>query len=173
MTDVESSVPRRSNVRPNNPYASVSMHSHSRWNPINFLWRTLWMSVSLHFLHLMDTYHTIMHSPEVSHEWFKIGIAASIALFSIKAYVEMYNGKLLKREVSYEALPQLTHAAIFFIFLSGISFHIAIWPVYGAKSMVIMFLLGAFLLNFCLMFPTIVQNFVAIILFTFFLQEYQ
>lgn len=131
------------------------------------------MGGSLHFLDMMDTYHTIMHSSEVSHQWFKIGLAASIALFSIKAYVELYTGRLQKREVSYEALPQLTHAAILLIFLSGISFHIAIWPVYGGKTMFVMFLVGAFLLNFCLMFPTIVQNIVAIVLLTFFLQEYQ
>jgi len=121
----------------------------------------------------MDAYHTILHSPYVSHQWFKVGLSASIALFSIKAYVEMYTGKLKKREVSYKALPRLTHAAIVFIFLSGIAFHISLWPVYGAQSMFIMFLVGAFLLNFCLMFPTIIQNVVAIVLLTFFLQEYQ
>mmetsp|Transcript_9736 Transcript_9736/g.29014 ORF Transcript_9736/g.29014 Transcript_9736/m.29014 type:complete len:173 (-) Transcript_9736:403-921(-) len=171
MTDVESSGPSRGNSRPNNPY-SDSARSSSRWDPINVLWRTLCIGVSLHLLHHMDAYHTIMHSPEVSHEWFKVGLAASIALFSIKGYVEMYTGKLKKQEVSYKTVPQLTHAAIFFIFLSGIAFHIALWPVYGAKSMFIMFLVGAVLLNFCLMFPTMVQNIVAIVLFTFFLQEY-
>eukprot|EP00536_Pseudo-nitzschia_multiseries_P001120 jgi/Psemu1/180302/e_gw1.14.304.1 len=149
------------------------MNSNSRWNPINLLWRMLWIGGSLERLYRMNTYHTIMHSPEVSHEWFKVGLAASIALFSIKAYVELYTGKLRKQEVSYKALPQLTHAAILLIFLSGIAFHIAIWPVYGAKSMFIMFLVGAFLLNFCLMFPTIVQNIVAMVVLTFFLQEYQ
>ena len=85
----------------------------------------------------------------------------------------MYTGKLQKQEVSYKALPQLTHAAILLIFLSGIAFHIALWPVYGGQSMFVMFLVGAFLLNFCLMFPTIVQNLVAFAMLTFFIQEYQ
>ena len=102
-----------------------------------------------------------------------IALSFSTALFSLKAYVEMYTGKLHKQEVSYKALPQLTHAAILLICLSGMSFHIALWPVYGAQSMFVMFLVGAFLLNFCLMFPTIVQNIVAFALFTFFIQEYQ
>lgn len=95
------------------------------------------------------------------------------ALFSIKVYVEMYTGKLQKKEVSYKALPQLTHAAIVLILISGIAFHIAIWPVYGGQSMFVMFLVGAFLLNFCMMFPTIFQNIVALGLLTFFLQEYK
>ena len=85
----------------------------------------------------------------------------------------MYTGKLHKREVSYKAIPQLTHAAILLICLSGIAFHIALWPVYGGQSMFVMFLVGTFLLNFCVMFPTIVQNIVAFALFTFFIQEYQ
>jgi len=121
----------------------------------------------------MEAYQTIMHSPDISHEWFKVGLAASIALLTLKAYVEMYTGKLQKKEVSYKAIPRLTHAAIFLIFLSGIAFHVALWPVYGGQSMFVMFLVGAFLLNFCLMFPTIVQNIVAFALLTFFIQEYQ
>lgn len=131
------------------------------------------MGGSIYFLDRMNAYHTIIHSPDVSHQWFKVGLAASLALFSIKAYVEMYTGKLQKQEVSYKALPDLTHAAILLIFLSGIAFHIALWPVYGGQSMFVMFLVGAFLLNFCLMFPTIVQNLVAFAMMTFFIQEYQ
>jgi len=149
------------------------MPVRGRWHPINAISRSLWMGGSLYFLDRMDTYHNIMHSPNISHEWFKAGLAASIALFSIKAYVEMYTGKLQKQEVSYKALPQLTHAAILLILLSGIAFHVSLWPVYGSQSMVIMFLVGAFLLNFCLMFPTVVQNLVALVVLTFFLQEYQ
>ena len=97
----------------------------------------------------------------------------SAALFSLKAYVEMYTGKLQKKEVSYKSIPQITHAAILLIFVSGIAFHVALWPVYGANSMFVMFLVGAFLLNFCLMFPTIVQNVVGLGLLTFFIQEYK
>ena len=94
-------------------------------------------------------------------------------MVSLKAYVEMYTGKLKKQEVSYKTIPHLTHAAIILILLSGITFHIALWPAYGGQSMFIMFLVGAFLLNFCLLFPTIIQNIVAFALLTFFIQEYQ
>jgi hypothetical protein len=59
------------------------------------------------------------------------------------------------------------------ILLSGIAFHAALWPEFGGNSMFIMFLVGAFLFNFCLMFPTIVQNLVAFVVLTFFIQEYQ
>ena len=91
----------------------------------------------------------------------------------VKAYVELYTGKLQKKEVSYKTMPQSTHAAIILICLSGLAFHIALWPAYGGESMFVMFLVGTFLLNFCLMFPTIIQNMVAVVALTFFLQEYQ
>jgi len=85
----------------------------------------------------------------------------------------MYTGKLQKKEVSYKTLPQSTHAAIGLIFFTGISFNIALWPVYGGNSMFVMFLVGTFLINFCLMFPTIAQNLIAFGVLTFFIQEYQ
>ena len=39
--------------------------------------------------------------------------------------------------------------------------------------MLIMFLVGVFLLNFCLLFPTYVQNIAAFAILTFFIQEYK
>ena len=95
------------------------------------------------------------------------------ALLFVKAYVEIYAGKLMKQEVSYKTYPQSTHTVMALILVSSISFHIALWPEFGALSMLIMFLLGMFLLNFCLLMPTYVQNLVAFVLITFFLQEYQ
>ncbi len=95
------------------------------------------------------------------------------ALLSLKAYVEMYNGKIQKKEITYKSIPQITHAAIALLLLSGFAFHIALWPVYGGESMFVMFLVGTFLLNFCLLFPTIIQNLVGFALLTFFIQEYQ
>lgn len=131
------------------------------------------MGGSLYFLEQMNTYHEIIHSPLISHQWFKVGLAASLALFSLKAYVEMYTGKMLKQEVSYKSIPQITHVAIVLLLLSGIAFHVALWPVYGGQSMFVMFLVGAFLLNFCLLFPTVIQNIVGFALLTFFIQEYK
>lgn len=171
MTDVETSAPPRTK-RPPNPYSQVNEGYH-RFHPANLLYRALWMGGSLYFLDKLNAYHQIMHSPLISHEWFKVGLAASLALFTLKVYVEMYNGKIQKKEISYKTIPQITHAAIALLLLSGSAFHIALWPQYGANSMFLMFLVGTFLLNFCLLFPTIVQNLVGFALLTFFIQEYQ
>mmetsp|Transcript_2601 Transcript_2601/g.4199 ORF Transcript_2601/g.4199 Transcript_2601/m.4199 type:complete len:173 (-) Transcript_2601:85-603(-) len=172
MTDVESR--QSAGVRLNNPYATGQpIPIRPRWHPLNVLQRGMWMLISVYVLHRMDTYTIVMTSPDVSHEWFKVGLAASIALLLVKAYVEMYTGRLQKKEVSYKTMPQSTHAAILLLCLSGLSFHLALWPVYGGKAMFIMFAVGIFLMNFCLMFPTIVQNIVAFAVLTFFLQVYK
>lgn len=175
MTDVESRPTGGKTPRLNNPYAPGQplppMRPH--WHPLNVLTRSLWMVGSLWVLHRMSTYDTLLKSPDIRHEWFKIGLAASIALLIVKAYVEMYTGKLQKKQVSYKTMPQSTHAAILLIILSGVAFHMALWPAYGGQSMMVMFAVSVFLLNFCLMFPTIVQNIAAFAVLTFFLQEYQ
>jgi uncharacterized membrane protein len=131
------------------------------------------MGGSLYVFHIMEAYSTIMTSPDISHEWFKLGLAASIALVSVKAYVELYTGKLQQKEVNYKTMPQSTHTAIALICISGIAFHVALWPVYGIRAMLIMLAVSIFLLHFCLLFPTIVQNLAAFAVLTFFLQEYQ
>lgn len=100
-------------------------------------------------------------------------VKITVALLFVKGYVEMYAGKLKKQKVSYKTFPQSTHAAIILILLSSLAFHIALWPAYGAKTMLIMFLFAMFLLQFCLLFPTYVQNFVAFLVLGFFLQEYK
>jgi uncharacterized membrane protein len=84
----------------------------------------------------------------------------------------MYAGKLKKEQVSYKNFPQSTHAVMVLLLLSSVAFHAALWPVYGVRSMLVMFLVGCFILNFCLLFPTYVQNLTAFVLLTFFLQEY-
>ena len=95
------------------------------------------------------------------------------ALLFVKGYVEIYAGKLKKQKVSYASFPRSTHVAILLILLSSLAYHIALWPAYGAKTMLIMFLFAMFLLHFCLLFPTYVQNLVAFIVLGFFLQEYK
>ena len=114
-----------------------------------------------------------MKSPNVSHEWFKIGLASTVAILFLKAYVELYSGRLQKKEVKYDNFKQETHLVLILILWTSLSFHIALWGEYGSTSMVIMFLLGMFILNFCLLMPTSVQNVVAFGLITFFLQEYK
>jgi uncharacterized membrane protein len=91
----------------------------------------------------------------------------------VKGYVEMYAGKFQKQKVSYETFPRSTHSAIILILLSSLAYHFALWPAYGGITMLIMLLFSVFLLNFCLLFPTYVQNLAAFIVLTFFLQEYK
>ena len=85
----------------------------------------------------------------------------------------MYAGKLQKKQISYKTFPQTTHTVLVLLIASSIAFHKALWPVYHSASLLIMFLLGVFLLNFCLLFPTYIQNIAAFAILTFFLQEYK
>ena len=80
MTDVES---RQQQQQVNNPYNSSNAAGalqpiRSRYHPMNILSRGMWMSLSLYILHRMNVYTTIMTSPDISHEWFKVGLAASV-----------------------------------------------------------------------------------------------
>ena len=165
---------RRPNSSVNNPYAAgPEPNVLPTWHPINVLRRCFYMGISLYGLHHFRAYQTIMKSPNVSHEWFKIGLASTVAILFLKAYVELYSGRLQKKEVKYDNFKQETHIVLILILWTSLSFHIALWGEYGSTSMVIMFLLGMFILNFCLLMPTSVQNVVAFGLITFFLQEYK
>lgn len=95
------------------------------------------------------------------------------AILFVKSYVEMYAGKLKHQKVNYKNFRQSTHTVMLLILLSSIAFNIALWPVYGGNSMFIMFLVGCVILNFCLLFPTYVQNLTAFAILAFFLQEYK
>jgi hypothetical protein len=75
MADVEAST--RGSV--NNPYQGPP--TLPRWHPVNVLRKSFWMGSSIFGLDYFDTYSTIMTSPNVSHEWFKTGLAASIGTF--------------------------------------------------------------------------------------------
>lgn len=99
---------------------------------------------------------------------------SSIAVFGIKAYVEMYEGKIRKQTVNYENFPKSTHAIMVLFMVASLAFHISIWPAYGWNSIVILTVLVGYgvLLQFALMVPTYVQNIVGFVLLTFFLQEY-
>ena len=82
MTDVETSRPARIQTVPN-PYSQVNEGYH-RFHPVNLFYRTLWMGGSLYFLDKMKAYHEIMHSPLISHEWFKVGLAASLGKLEVQ-----------------------------------------------------------------------------------------
>jgi len=53
-------------------------------HPVNLLYRIGVMSASLYGLHEMDVFHQITRGPNVDHQWFKIGLAASVGEFSLR-----------------------------------------------------------------------------------------
>lgn len=131
------------------------------------------MGLSAWGLHYFQVYQAIMHSPNVDHEWFKIGLATSVAILALKVYVEMYAGKIQGQSVNYENFKSETHGVIFLILLSSLSFHVALWPAYGAKTILIMMLFGfGILIQYALLVPTYVQNLTGAVVMTFFIQEY-
>ena len=116
-----------------------------------------------------------MHHPKINHEWFKIGIATTIALLAVKAYVELYEGKMKDKKVEYENFKSATHWTILLILMSWISFHMALSPVYGTfKTLLIMIGVGfGVLIQAALFIPVWGQNGLSFILLTFFLQTYK
>ena len=96
------------------------------------------------------------------------------ALLSIKAYIEMYAGKLKKQTVNYKTFPQSTHAILLLLLLTTVCFHAALIPHFGwGNTFVVLNVFGfGILLPFALLVPTYVQNLVAVVLMTWFLQEY-
>lgn len=50
---------------------------------IDKLKRLIYVAISGYFLKRMAFYEIVMHSPHVSHEWFKIGLAASIGTLAL------------------------------------------------------------------------------------------
>jgi hypothetical protein len=65
----------------NNPYSNPIPTILPTWHPLNVMKRILYMGVALYAMNYFNAYQKIMHSPKVSHEWFKIGLAASVGTF--------------------------------------------------------------------------------------------
>jgi hypothetical protein len=93
----------------------------------------------------------------------------------IKAYMELYEGKMRKKKIEYNNYRNATHAVLILFFLATAAFHIALWNLYGGgKTILINILFGyGVLLQFMLMIPTWIQNAVAFVGLSFFLQQYQ
>ena len=143
------------------------------YHPINVLKRTGYIVFALVALHKLDALKAILRSPKVSHEWFKIGLAGSLAILSIKAYVELIAGKLQKQTVNYKNFRQTTHVVLILLIVTSLAFHVALWPHFGVTTFLVLFLVGVVLLQACLLIPTYGQNAVAAVAMTFFLQEYK
>jgi hypothetical protein len=77
MTDVESRQPIR------NPYAALGEPPRGLppRHPLNIFKRSTIVGACLFGLHKFKVYETVMYSPKVRHEWFKIGLAASVGEF--------------------------------------------------------------------------------------------
>lgn len=144
-------------------------------HPVNILYRASVLCGSLYILHIMDLFHKVLLSPDVKHEWIKVGLASAIAIAGIKAYMEIYEGKIKKRKIEYRSFKNGTHAVLFLFLLASFSFHIALWKSYGgARTILVMAVLGyGVLLQSSLLFPTWIQNAFTFVALTFFLQQYQ
>lgn len=144
-------------------------------HPLQMLKRGAIVGGTLYGLHELNVFHNIIHSPHISHTWFKAGLALSILIIALKAYVELYEGKTKKRKVEYENFRTATHAVIFLLLAAWVSFHMALSPVYGGlKSFFIMVAFGyGVLVHLALLVPVWGQNVISVVLLTFFLQQYQ
>lgn len=92
----------------------------------------------------------------------------------VKAYVELYEGRMKKQKVNYENFRQTTHAILFLWCLASLSFNIALWPHYGWNTPVLLsvFAFGVVLQFLLLVQNSYLQNAILFCCLTFFLQEY-
>mmetsp|Transcript_24211 Transcript_24211/g.52216 ORF Transcript_24211/g.52216 Transcript_24211/m.52216 type:complete len:184 (-) Transcript_24211:338-889(-) len=144
-------------------------------HPLQILKRSAIIGGTLYAMHDFNVFHNILYSPKVSHEWFKVGLAASIAVMALKGYVELYEGKKKNKKVEYDNFKSATHWTILLIMISWISFHLALSPLYGTfKTWIIMIGFGfGVLIQSALMIPVWGQNILSVVLMTFFLQMYK
>lgn len=80
MTDIEG--------RPlvENPYISGSNENNNLARKTSLLiQRFVYMGLSLYGLNHFNVYQVILHSPHVSHEWFKVGLAATIGAYLLNS----------------------------------------------------------------------------------------
>ena len=78
MTDIEG------NARPSavpNPYYSDPSSGHLQLaghDLFTIMKRLVYVGMSLYGLEHFNAYQVVLHSPHVSHEWFKIGLASTV-----------------------------------------------------------------------------------------------
>jgi hypothetical protein len=83
MTDVETSATRTDGSRPAipNPYNEQNlMPAH---HPLTVMKRIIYMAISAMALVHFKFYKTILHSPNIQHEWFKVGLATTVGEYFI------------------------------------------------------------------------------------------
>jgi len=181
--DVEESAPLRRRLA--TPQNNDDMGSRPKFpapppglparHPLQILKRSAIIAGTLYAMYEFKVFHNILHSPRVSHEWFKVGLATSIAIMGLKGYVELYEGKKRNKTIEYDNFRSATHWTILLVMLSWISFHMALSPVYGTfKTWIIMIGFGfGVLIQSALLIPVWGQNILSVVLMTFFLQMYK
>jgi hypothetical protein len=136
----------------------------------------LQLFAALYFMHYMEVFHAILRGAYVNHTAFQVGLAASVAAFFVKGYVELYEGKMRKQTIDYDNYPQTTHAIMMLILVAGIAYHAALWGQYGAFQTIAIVTVAwgyGVLLQFCIICPVYIQNVVGFVFFTFLLQQYK
>jgi hypothetical protein len=95
------------------------------------------------------------------------------ALLGIKAYLEIFEAKIMRKKVDYAHFRQTTHASIVLIVITSIAFNCALWKHYGINALIVLGLFGfGIILQLMLLVPAWIQNIAAFLALTFFLQEY-
>jgi hypothetical protein len=102
-----------------------------------------------------------------------ISLSNDTALLGIKAYVEIYEGRINKATVNFKTFPQSTHAALALLLLSSLAYHVALWPHYRWNTFIVLGLtfFGVMIPGILLM-PSWMQNIVSFAGLAFFLQQY-
>lgn len=159
----------------NNPYSSQTPSSLGAYHPITLLKRCLYMSISGYVLiRYFNLYNVILQSPHVRHQWFKVALALNVALLTVKAYVEVFEGRVRKSKVNYDNFKQTTHLTILLFVLTAVAYHYALWPHYHANTPIILgILFFGLLLQLMLVLPSWLQNLLSLVGLTVFLQQYQ
>lgn len=92
----------------------------------------------------------------------------------MKAYVEVYEGRMRKTKVDYDHFRQTTHASILLFLFSSLCYHIALWPHYHWNSILVLGIaFFGVVLQIMLLIPSWLQNILSFIAVAFFLQEYK
>lgn len=171
MVDVEALSGTKSPTT--NPYQSQSSHHQPGDQIVHKLKRLFYIGISGFVLHHFKFHKALVKSPKIQHEWFQFGLACTLAILSIKAYVETYELKVRKKEVNYDNYRQTTHIIILLILASTVAFNCALWPHYGWNTPILMGVsFFGVIVQLLLLFPTYVQNIVGFILLAFVFQEY-
>jgi hypothetical protein len=61
-----------------NPYTGPGPRQSAGEKAVDAIKRLIYMGISLFFLNKLNAYNATLQSPHIRHEWFKVGLAASV-----------------------------------------------------------------------------------------------